>query len=260
MELQGGFAVDEELAALAPWFHNLHLPDGRETAPDHPLGDFPRCLWRTIEASLPSDLSGWRALDIGCNAGFYSIELAARGAEVLALDVDPHYLEQARWAVGRFGVQDRVRLERAHVHELLYRDERFDLVLFLGVFYHLRHPLLGLEAAARAAQRLLVFQSLDLPEEEVREPPENVPFDQRARLGAPGWPRMAFVERRLASDPTNWWVPNRSAIEALLRSCGLAIGSRSPGGIYLCTPAVDEDPIQRRLREEELAALRGPRR
>ncbi len=77
---------DPELAALGPWFHNLHLPDGRETAPDHPLGDFPAYKWREIATALPDDLTGWRALDVGCNAGFYSFELARRGADVLAVD------------------------------------------------------------------------------------------------------------------------------------------------------------------------------
>ena len=81
-----------EIRELAPWFHNLHLPGGVQTAPDHPLGDFPAFKWRELAGSLPGDLTGWRALDIGCNAGFYSFELARRGAEVLGIDLDERYL------------------------------------------------------------------------------------------------------------------------------------------------------------------------
>src|SRR3954462_11362701 len=91
-------------AALGPWFHNLHLPDGVQTAPDHPLGDFPSFKWRELAPALPADLTGWRALDIGCNAGFYSFELAGRGAEVVGIDLDEHYLRQARWARERLGL------------------------------------------------------------------------------------------------------------------------------------------------------------
>src|SRR3954466_15360999 len=87
-----------EIASLGPWFHNLHLPDGTETAPAHPLGDFPRVKWQQIAPHVPADLRGLTALDIGCNAGFYSFELARRGARVRALDIDRHYLEQAAWA------------------------------------------------------------------------------------------------------------------------------------------------------------------
>src|SRR5207244_13395212 len=128
---------DRQIAALAPWFHNLHLPSGRETAPDHPLGDFPRVKWRELSSSLPEDLSGWRALDIGCNAGFYSFALAHRGASVLAVDADEHYLRQARWAASHYEVGHRVRFEQLQLYDLARRDDRFDLVLFLGVLYHL---------------------------------------------------------------------------------------------------------------------------
>ena len=86
-----------EIEALGPWFHNVHLPDGRQTRPDSPLGDFPRYKWEALAPHLPEDLCGWTALDIGCNAGFYSVELARRGARVTAMDVDEHYLRQARW-------------------------------------------------------------------------------------------------------------------------------------------------------------------
>ena len=71
-------------APPGPWFHNLSLPDGAggtlHTAPDHPLGNFPRFKWDAIAPHVPDDLSGVNALDVGCNAGFYSLELARRGA------------------------------------------------------------------------------------------------------------------------------------------------------------------------------------
>lgn len=62
---------------LGPRFHNLHLPGGRRTAPDHPLGDFPAFKWEQIAAHLPADLSGARALDIGCNAGLSHLRARA---------------------------------------------------------------------------------------------------------------------------------------------------------------------------------------
>src|ERR671937_2022912 len=131
---------EREIAALGPWFHNLHLPDGAQTAPNHALGDFPAFKWRELAPHLPNDLTGWRVLDIGCNAGFYSFELARRGASVVAIDKDEHYLRQARWAARQLDLEDRVQFERREVYELARRHETFDLVLFLGVLYHLRHP------------------------------------------------------------------------------------------------------------------------
>jgi tRNA (mo5U34)-methyltransferase len=222
---------------LAPWFHNLHLPDGRRTAPEHPLGDFPAFKWREIAPHLPEDLRGARALDIGCNAGFYSFELARRGADVLAIDVDEHYLRQARWAAGELGMVDRIEFRRTGVYDLRgLAQAPFDVVLFLGVLYHLRHPLLALDIVSELTGDALVVQTLTMPGDERLDVPANLSIDEREELRRPGWPTMAFVEHDLAGDPTNWWAPNAACVEAMLRSCGLEVNARPGHEIWLCRP------------------------
>ena len=215
-----------EAATMAPWFHNLHLPDGTQTAPNHPLGDFPSYKWQQISGHIEEDLRGWRVLDIGCNAGFYTLSLAQRGAQVTGLDMDPHFLRQAYWAADRLGLADRVEFRQGQIYEIAQWPESFDLVLFMGVFYHLRYPTLALDIVAEKTKRLMVFQTLSHGDEEVVEPPEDQDFDDRSALLAPGWPKMAFIEKKMAGDPTNWWVPNHAAIEAMLRCSGLEVLSR----------------------------------
>jgi tRNA (mo5U34)-methyltransferase len=234
LQSAGGAVAPE----LAPWFHNLHLPGGRRTAPDHPLGDFPAFKWKQIAPHLPADLRGARALDIGCNAGFYSFELARRGASVLAVDIDEHYLRQAHWAAGELGLSDRVELRQLGVYELAtLAVEPFDIVLFLGVLYHLRHPLLALDIVAALTGGSLVVQTLTMPGDERLQAPADIPIDERAQLTRPGWPAMAFVEHELAGDPTNWWAPNGACVEAMLRSCGLEIRATPGHEIWLCEHA-----------------------
>jgi tRNA (mo5U34)-methyltransferase len=232
--LQSYSAGIDEIDELGPWFHNLHLPDGTQTAPNHPLGDFPRFKWQELAPHLPADLRGWTALDIGCNAGFYSFELARRGADVVGIDADEHYLRQARWAREQFELD--VEFRRLTVYELARMDERFDLVLFMGVLYHLRYPLLALDAVAERVDRLLVLQTLTLEDPEELAAPEDVPLDERALLEQPGWPRTAFVERRVAGDATNWWVPNRAAVRAMARSAGLEVVAEPLDETFLCRP------------------------
>jgi tRNA (mo5U34)-methyltransferase len=242
----------------APWFHNLHLPNGTQTAPNHPLGDFPAFKWRQVSAQLPTDLTGWRALDIGCNAGFYSIELARRGANVIALDKDPHFLRQATWAVEQFGLEDKIEVRQGQVYDLARWNERFDLVLFLGVFYHLRYPLLGLDLVAERVNRLLLFQTLTMPGDEVIETPADQDFNDRRPLTEPGWPKMAFIEKKLAGDITNWWAPNHACVEAMLRSSGLRVVARPGHEFYLCEPGGSEGVHAARVwDEEELRAATG---
>jgi tRNA (mo5U34)-methyltransferase len=243
---------------LSPWFHNVHLPDGTQTAPTHPLGDFPAFKWQTFAEHIPADLSDWRALDIGCNAGFYSLELARRGASVVALDVDPHFLRQARWLAAQFEFGHRIEIRQGQVHDLVHWSERFDLVLFMGVFYHLRYPLLALDLVAEHATNLLVFQTLTLPGDDILDVPFDLAFNDRRQLQEPGWPKMAFIENKLAGDSTNWWAPSHSCVEAMLRSAGFKITGRPAHEIFLCEP--NGGPGQRCNRswdESELRAATG---
>lgn len=231
-----------DIERLGPWFHNLHLPDGSQTAPEHPLGDFPRYKWDVLAPHLPRRVDGWTVLDVGSNAGFYAFELAQRGARVTGIDVDPHYLDQARWAAREFGLESSVEFRHMQVYDLARSEEQFDLVLFLGVFYHLRYPLLGLDIVARRAARLLVFQTLTTEEMEVQPDTGDRSLDERSALREPGWPRMAFIEHQFAGDPTNWWVPNHAAALAMLRSSGLHVRSHLGHELYICEPMTPHSP------------------
>jgi tRNA (mo5U34)-methyltransferase len=243
-------AVSAEIDELAPWFHNLHLPSGHQTAAAHPLGDFPAFKWAQIAGVLDEDLSGARALDIGCNAGFYSFGLAARGAEVLAIDADEHYLRQGRWAARQLDPAGRVRFERMHLYDLVGRDERFDVILFLGVLYHLRYPQLALDLLAPLAGGQMIVQTLTMPSDSAAGEaatrsvavPADVPFDQRDRLAEPGWPKAAFIERSFAGDSTNWWAPDDACVQAMLRSAGLRVVATPAHETYVCEPEPERDP------------------
>ena len=222
----------DRIRELGPWFHNLRIGD-RQTAPDHPLGDYPRFKWQGFRHVVPDDLTGRTVLDIGCNAGFYAIEMARRGAEVTAIDSDPRYLAQARLAADAAGVA--VDLRHLDVYQVARLGRRFDLVIFMGVFYHLRHPLLALDLLHRhvVGDRML-FQSMQRGSQDVAPVAQDYPFAEWQVFDAPGWPRLHFVEHRYAEDPTNWFVPNRAAVEAMLRSAGFAIERHPEPEVYLC--------------------------
>ncbi|CAA9267475.1 MAG: Methyltransferase type 11 [uncultured Chloroflexi bacterium] len=236
-----------EIDAIGPWFHNLRLPvDGAagehaETAPDHPLGDFPSVFWSAFGQAVPDDLTGKSVLDIGCNGGFYSFEMQRRGAaRVLGIDHDPVYLRQAEFARERLGLSARdVEFRRLGVYDVDQLAEQFDLVFFMGVLYHLRHPLYALEKVAglvRCPGGRLVFQTMERGVQETVQVAEDYPFAERGIFYDERFPRMYFVEHRYAGDWTNWWIPNPAATQAMLRSCGLDIVERPCGEVYVCAP------------------------
>ncbi len=225
--------LEERVRALGPWFHNLDLA-GVATAPDHPLGNFLEEIWSHVERQIPADMTGMTVLDIGCNAGFYSQRLARRGATVLGLDHDERYLAQARFAaeVNGLGIEYR----GLDVYNLDQLTGRFDYVLFMGVFYHLRYPLYGLDKVVRHVGKRLIFQSMIRGPRTSLSVPADAPITERSMFERPGFPAMYFVENRYAGDPTNWWVPNENGMAAMLRSAGLTILAHPFTEMWVCEP------------------------
>lgn len=245
-------AIVDEIRRLGPWFHNIHLPGGIETSPHHAFGDFPSFKWRQIEAHLPADLTGWTALDIGCNAGFYTFELAKRGARVTGVEPNPHYLAQARWAARRLNLDHLVTFEQDNIYSFGRRNWQggYDIVLFMGVFYHLRYPQLAFDTIARMKPRLMLFQTLEITEREVHAASQlDHNFSDREIFAEPGWPRMAFIEGQFSGDPTNWWIPNRACVLALLRDAGFDVMAEPGHEMYLCRWA--REPSYPQLRDAE---------
>ena len=236
-KLQGGDwdrrAIERQVAALGPWFHNLDLA-GVKTAPHHFLGDYPAIKWRQFSHVIPADLSGRTVLDIGCNGGFYALEMKRRGADrVVAIDTDETYLAQARFAAEV--LDEEIDFRCLSVYDVAALGERFDLVLFMGVLYHLRHPLLALDLIhEHAARDLLLFQTMLRGAGEIEPIEADYDFRERELFERPGAPRMQFIEHRFADDPTNWWVPNAACAEAMLRSAGFEILSRPEEEVWLC--------------------------
>jgi len=182
-----------------PWAHRIDLGHGIVTPG----------AWNTAEVlprlHLPADLSGQTVLDIACWDGFYSFAAEQRGAaRVLATD---SFIWQAGYREG-FLLAHRAlqsKIEYAEIDVLDLSPERvgtFDIVLFLGLLYHMKHPLLALERAASVTKRLLVVETvIDL-------------------LYLPGTALAFYPGTELGNDATNWFGPTPAAVEAMLRSVG----------------------------------------
>jgi tRNA (mo5U34)-methyltransferase len=237
--------IRERIRQLGDWFHNLDLA-GVQTAPDHFLGDYPRVKWQQFAHAIPSDLTGRTVLDIGCNAGFYSIEMKRRGAaRVLGIDSDARYLAQAQFAAEIAGVD--IEFRQMSVYQVPALQTRFDFVLFMGVLYHLRYPLLALDILHEyAVGDRLVFQSMLRGSSRTSNIKADYPFEAVDHFEDRAYPRMFFVEHKYAGDPTNWWIPNRACAEAMLRSAGFRILDRPEEEVFICCRAEEEERPTRR--------------
>jgi tRNA (mo5U34)-methyltransferase len=205
MVLTGSSENDEKVwaeVAQVNWYHTIDLGGGVVT----PGVD--QTSHRMAPLELPSDLSGKSVLDIGAWDGFFSWEAERRGAaRVLATDSycwggegwgTKHGFDTARRLLGS-------RVEDLEIDVMDLSPDRvgsFDLVLFIGVLYHLRHPLLALEHVASVCDDLLIL-------------------DTHTAMTKDRRPVMLFYPgTELNGDPTNWWGPNPAAVEAMLHEVG----------------------------------------
>ncbi|HVT56461.1 MAG TPA: TIGR04290 family methyltransferase [Xanthobacteraceae bacterium] len=228
--------IQRRVEELGPWFHNFDL-GGVQTAPAHFLGDYPSVKWRRFADAITPDLSGRSVLDIGCNAGFYSIAMKKRGAaRVLGIDSDDGYLEQARFAADVSGCD--IEFRNLSVYDVAALGEKFDIVIFMGVLYHLRHPLLALDLIHQhVARDLLLFQSMQRGSSKIDAVKNDYAFWEADHFDRDSYPKLHFVEHCYADDPTNWWIPNRACAEAMLRSSGFEILGHPEDEVYVCRRA-----------------------
>ena len=235
LEIQNEHAIiAKKISELGDWFHNLNLK-GVPTAPQHFLGDFPNVKWQHIRSLIPQDLTGATVLDIGCNGGFYSIQMKQRNAKrVLGIDVDDRYLNQARFAAQTLSLD--IEVEKCSVYAVDEIAGQFDFVLFMGVFYHLRYPLYALDKIVKKVAGKLVFQTMVRGPEEIMRPAEDYPFSNQQIFEQANFPAMYFIEQSYSHDYTNWWIPNCSAVEGMLRSSGLKILDRPEPETWICAP------------------------
>lgn len=210
--------VDEarrSIAAHEHWYHQIEVAPGVVTpgVNDHrPILD---------ALGLPERLDGLRVLDIGARDGYFSFECERRGAEVLAID---SMAEETGFEIVKDLLDSKVELRRLNVYDLDPEQlGTFDLVLFLGVLYHLRDPMLALDKIWGVSRGRLIV--------------ETQMIDEAVLVGSGQFKKLADFDPELEriplmqfypgdslnDDPTNVWAPNKVCLAAMLEEAGFAV-------------------------------------
>lgn len=220
-------ALEEKIGALGPWYHAVDLGDGVVT----PGKVDPRPRAQLALAELPEDLSGSTVLDIGGNCGGVAIEFARRGADTTVLEVKEEFIAQGEFLADVLDL--RVKFRRGVVYDVP-RLGHYDFVVFYGLIYHLRHPLLALDMV-RAATRRRMFLSARLSEA------DGLVWEMSNVAGHVG---EAGKEHWF-----NWWLPTAAAMEESMRVYGftdirtLEIDSKRVEGFWAASPDPGVPPL-----------------
>jgi len=209
-----------EIARLEPWFHCIDLGDGLKTKSRSAIGEpaeHPLPTWEKVKVCIPADLSGQSVLDVGCNAGFYSIELKRRGAaRVVGIDSQRELIRQAEFV--RQVLNLDIVYQRRSVYDLDPRElGQFDVTLALGLIYHCKHLVLALEKLFLVTRKLLVLETAIYP-------PPQTPESFVYPVGGtePTLHPIAYIENQPEAKEAvyNWFLPSTAALCALLRNIG----------------------------------------
>jgi tRNA (mo5U34)-methyltransferase len=189
------------------WWHSFELPDGSIIQGRCNLFGLKE---RLANFPIPEDLTGKRVLDIGTWDGWYAFELARRGASVVAIDCwdNPRFYEMRR----RLKLEGRVDYRLLDVYDIAPETVgMFDIVIFFGVLYHLKHPLLALEKVCSVTREMACVDSYVL-----REPHQaELPFEGRLV--------MEFFETdEFGGQTDNWVAPSAPCLAAFCRTAGFA--------------------------------------
>lgn len=168
---------------------------------------------------LPEDMTGLRVLDIGPSDGFFSMKMALRGAQVTAID----YREKDAHGFGAMEYITGLSFDyrQLNLYDIPYENiGEFDLVLLLGVIYHLPDMIRALEIVARLCRSRLIVES--------QYEPDLMPGVAVARY---------YEANTLSNDITNFWVPNKECLYAMLRDTGFKINRDERWGQRLLADA-----------------------
>lgn len=238
------------IASVPHWYHRIEVAPGVVTPGGH---DSPAAL---ALLPLPEDMSGMRVLDIGARDGFFSFEMERRGADVLALDYVPP--DQTGFAVASRLLGSGVEYRVENVYALdPARHGRFDLVLFLGVLYHLRNPLLALDRIWEVCARTLVLESHVIDNAYLAPDGELVPLESLAPGQTEALLMQFYPGRALLGDPTNAWAPTGACLAAMVEEAVFDVWHREVHGTRCVVAATrSEDPDRVRWRESDSGLLR----
>jgi len=180
------------------WWHSFELPDGSRIEGVNTIDALKR---RVAQYPIPADLRAKRVLDVGAWDGWFSFEMERRGAEVVAID----RFENPRFYEIRRLLNSNVDYRELDVYDLHPdRIGTFDIVLFLGVLYHVKHPLLALERVCSVSTDMVIVESYALKDETDRNLLEFFEYDE------------------FGGQFDNWFAPTPKAITALCRTAGFA--------------------------------------
>ncbi len=229
--------IESKIQSVPHWYHQIEIAPGIITPG---INDTPACFGLF---HFPEDCSGMRVLDLGTRDGYFAFEFERRGAEVLAIDYFP--ADQTGFAVAADLLGSTVVHQQANIYDISpARHGSFDIVLMLGLIYHLPDPMLALDVCRKVCRGKLYLETQVIDRAFLKL---DGSFADLASLHPElaANPIMQFYPgNTLNKDATNYWAPNETCMTRMLEENLFRVTRTVPNGtraIFECEVRRDEE-------------------
>ena len=197
--------IQNEIAQYANWYHRIEVSRGIFTPGTHDSQH--QLAFMDAEVGFPKNCSGMRILDLGVRDGFFSFEMERRGArEVVGVDYVPP--DKTGFHIASKLLGSKVQYVTDNVYNISKaKYGTFDIVLFLGILYHLRNPIYVMDRLREVTNDGgLLFVETQM----ATDPSVD-------KLVTPAW--QYFPSDSFNNDGSNKWAPNLAAMKAMASDC-----------------------------------------
>ena len=228
--------IIEKINSIKNWWHKIELLPGVFT----PGEDDPQS--RLYQMGIPEDLAGVSVLDIGAYDGFFSFYCERKGAEVTAVDVISP--DECGFNVIKTILNSKVKHVQSTVYNLDPKNiGQFDIVLFIGVLYHLRHPLLALDKIYNLCNELMILES-QICDEWIVDSKKQIISGNSISHEFSKIPFLQFYPYdELHKDPSNWFSPNELALSKMMETSGFTAKKNFSNGVRAVFHGIKNDNI-----------------
>jgi tRNA (mo5U34)-methyltransferase len=222
--------IAQRFARVRNWYHQIEIRPGVVTPGVNQSSKVRDLL------ELPSDCTGLRVLDLGTRDGYFAFEMERRGAEVIAIDYVS--MDETGFQLVAELLDSKVRYFQENVYNVTpARFGTFDIVLFLGLIYHLPDPLGALEVIRSVCTKELYLETQAIDQAFMLADGSLVPLDGVADVLANVPIMQYYAGKSLNDDPSNYWAPNAKCMEMMLVDSGFRLVMQKvvgPRAIFKC--------------------------
>jgi len=228
----------KEISKVKSWYHQIELAPGIITPGVNNSTEVLKLL------NLPINCRGLRVLDLGTRDGYFAFELEKRGAQVIAVDYLPKETTGFTVAQKILGNKN-VNYKQDNLYNITQKNYgTFDIVLFLGLLYHLPDPIRALKIVRQVCKGTMYIETQGRNNAFLLPNGKLSTLDKISPILTDISIMQFYPKNTLNNDHSNYWAPNMTCLVNMLEETGFMVADKTINGNRLIAKCrIKEDRV-----------------